>query len=190
MLGRDAKIPHSSLQRRAFVHGHASGEFKAAFGDADAGRRDPDRRLQLFRHASQVLRRRSLGVLPNAGDLRLEQRARRHKLGIKPSQSFLETLGLYQRGRREHLFDAGPRQFDKVLNGALGDPHSMGGMRQDKDRGEIAEDGIRRERGSERKLEKVLVGNKQVRQCDMVAAGALEAECVPRVPDLSNVWPA
>jgi hypothetical protein len=51
VLGRDAKIPHPSLQRRAFVHGPASGEFKAAFGDADAGRGDPDRRLPLLRLA-------------------------------------------------------------------------------------------------------------------------------------------
>src|SRR3984957_12421275 len=67
-----AKIPHPSLQRRAFVHSLASGEFKATFGDPDAGRGDPDRRLQLFRHAGQVLPCRSLGILPDARDLRLE----------------------------------------------------------------------------------------------------------------------
>ena len=63
-------------------------------------------------------------------------------------------------------------------------PTAMSGMRQHEDLGELGEDGIRRERGSERKLEKVLVGNKHVGQRDMVAAGALEAERVPGVPDL------
>jgi hypothetical protein len=47
----------------------------------------------------------------------------------------------------------------------------------------LADDGIRRERGSERKLDKVRVGNKDVRQRDVVTAGALEAERVPGVPD-------
>jgi hypothetical protein len=37
VLGRDAKIPHPSLQRRTFVHRPASGKLKAAFDDADAG---------------------------------------------------------------------------------------------------------------------------------------------------------
>jgi len=93
MLGRDAKIPHSSFQRRAFVHGPASGEFRAAFGDADAGRRDPDRRLQLFRHAGQVLRRRSLGVLPNAGDLRLSSaRAAISSASSRPNPSLKRSV--------------------------------------------------------------------------------------------------
>ena len=118
MLGRDAKIPHPSLQWRAFVHRPASGEFKAPFGDAEAGRGDPDRRLQLFRHAGQVLPCRSLGILPDAGDLRLEQRARRHEVGIESRQTLLEALRLRQRRfSREHLFDAGPRQFNEVHDG-------------------------------------------------------------------------
>jgi len=48
VLGCDAKIPHPSLQRQAFVHGPAAGEFEAAFGDAYAGRSDPDRRRHLL----------------------------------------------------------------------------------------------------------------------------------------------
>jgi hypothetical protein len=31
VLGRDAQIPHPSLQRRAFVHGPAPGEFNGNF---------------------------------------------------------------------------------------------------------------------------------------------------------------
>jgi hypothetical protein len=108
VLGRDAKIPHPSLQWRAFVHRPASGEFKAPFGDAEAGRGDPDRRLQLFRHAGQVLPCRSLGILPDAGDLPLEQRARRHEVGIESRQTLLEALRLRQRRGHEHLLDAGP----------------------------------------------------------------------------------
>ena len=92
-----AKIPHPSLQRRAFVHSLASGEFKATFGDPDAGRGDPDRRLQLFRHAGQVLPCRSLGILPDARDLRLEQRTRCHKVGIESRQTLFEALRLRQR---------------------------------------------------------------------------------------------
>jgi hypothetical protein len=85
---------------------------------------------------------------------------------------------------KEQLFDAGPHQLDEVHDSAFGDSHGEGAMRQHEDLGELAEDGIRRERGPERKLEKVLVGNKHVCQRDIVAAGALEAERVPGVPDL------
>jgi hypothetical protein len=72
VLGRDPNIPHASPQRGAFAHSPASGELKAAVDDADAGRGDPDRRLQLFRHVGRALRRRSLGILPNDSDLRIK----------------------------------------------------------------------------------------------------------------------
>src|SRR5262249_34211626 len=94
VLGGDAKIPRPSLQRRAFVHSPATGEFKATFSDADAGRGDPDPRLQLLRYIGEVLCRRSSGILPNAGDLHLKQRPRGHEFGIKPRQALLETLRL------------------------------------------------------------------------------------------------
>ena len=55
VLSRDAKIPHPWLQRRAFAHGPASGQFKAAFGDPQAGRLDPDRRLQLFHQEPTII---------------------------------------------------------------------------------------------------------------------------------------
>jgi hypothetical protein len=56
-------------------------------------------------------------------------------------------------------------------------------MRLHEDLGKLAED-VRRERGPERKLKRVLVGNKHVCQRDIVATGALEAERVLGVPDL------
>jgi hypothetical protein len=45
----------------------------------------------------------------------------------------------------EHLFDAGPRQLDEVHDGALGDPYSVGGMRQHEHLRELAKNGVGRE---------------------------------------------
>jgi len=61
-----------------------------------------------------------------------------------------------QRGH-EQLFDPCPRQFDEI-HGALGDPNGEGAMREHDDFGELANDRIRRERGSEQKLEKFSSG--------------------------------
>jgi hypothetical protein len=115
--------------------------------------------LQLFRYTGHVLCRPSLGISPNAGDLRIKQRAYRHELGVEPCQALFEALGLHQGCGDVQLLDASPRQFNQVLDGALGDPDDNDGMRQEEYPGKPAEDGIRREPGSERKLEKIVVGN-------------------------------
>jgi hypothetical protein len=60
VLGRDAKIPHPSLQRRAFVHGPASGEFTPILaGGALGGLRSIAIAAENFAWTTLTLRRLS-----------------------------------------------------------------------------------------------------------------------------------
>ena len=162
VLRRDAKISRPSSQRRTFVHGPVPASSSQPSATRTQAAVIQTAACSCFRHAGHVgdapwlrparvkaaLRHHSLGILPNAGELSIKQRACRHELAsghARPSlKRSVSTNGVVMNG----YFDAGQCQFHPVHDGALGDPHGESGMRQHEDLGELGKDGIRRDKAS------------------------------------------
>jgi len=130
VLGRDVKVAHSPLQRRALIKRSAAAGSKACIDDTNAGRGDPNRCLRALCQERLIIQRPGKRVTPVSAGLGLAKGPRCFEFSFDTAEFVLEYFRSPHRHGGPLLLPPSVGELDEFVERALGHTDGEGAVQQ------------------------------------------------------------
>src|SRR3979411_963486 len=130
VLGRDVKVAHSPLQRRALIKRAAAAGSKTCIDDTNAGRGDPNRCLRALCQESVIIQRSGKRVAPVSAGLGLAKGPRCSEFSFDTAEFVLEYFRSPHRHSGPLLLSPGVGKAAESVERALGYTDGEGAVQQ------------------------------------------------------------